>query len=177
MKTKTYFYGLGAFLALVYFLRPRTSTWSDNVKKWPGPDGVPSVRNNNPFNLIKTGTPWLGKVTNLYPDTDGFEKFIDYRSGFRAGLKNLKTQYGRGYNSIEKLIKRVTPPRSAGGDNSNEAVDDFVHAVAAEMGHNIKTQFPWTKDNVQALCNVVTRVEAGKPNFSPEIFNELWPTI
>lgn len=169
-------FGAGALFAYILWKkRPKSGGFSG--AEYPGPPGTPAIRNNNPFNLIKTGTQWQGKVTADYPDNDRFEKFQSYYYGFRAGLKNVKTQYDRGYNSIEKLISRLTPPEKTGGDNPDKSVDDFIHDVAEKMGHNIKSVFPWTKDNVKALAKVIVDTEAGTPNFSQTEFEKVWPNV
>lgn len=175
MKKYALFAAVGVFL--IWLLRPKGVATMTPLKSYPGPDGPISVRNNNPFNLIKSGTQWQGKVTSQFPDTDGFEKFESYYYGFRAGLKNVKTQYDRGYKSIDKLIRRLTPPLSSGGDNPDNDVNDFVHRVAEKMQHNIFSPFVWNQVNVSALAEAIVDTEAGKPNFSPSEFLKVWQEV
>jgi len=178
MIKKEYLYAIGGISIALWLFKPKSGTGVlSPVRAYPGPDGVPSIRNNNPFNLIKTGEGWQGKVTDQYPVTDGFEKFVDYYHGLRAGLKSTRTQYNRGYNSIEKLINRITPPKRLGGDNPNAAVEDFIHYVAETMGHPIHTRFAWTKPNVEALTRAITKTEAGKDNFSQSEFEKVWQSV
>lgn len=67
------------------------------------------IRNNNPLNLRKTTTPWLGKV---YPGTDSqFEQFTSMVYGIRAAMKNAKTIIKRHRGcTIRKLIEIWAPP-------------------------------------------------------------------
>jgi len=178
MIKKQYLYAFGGISIALWLFRPKSGTGVlSPVRAYPGPNGVPAIRNNNPFNLIKSSERWQGKVTDQYPTTDGFEKFVDYYYGLRAGLKSTKTQYNRGYNSIEKLINRITPPKRLGGDNPDVDVENFIHYVAAEMSHSMHTQFAWTKTNVEALTRAITKTEAGKDNFSQTEFLKAWQNV
>lgn len=178
MVNKKYIYLLGAAGVALWLFKPKGGTGVlSPLRAYPGPDGPPAIKNNNPFNVIKSGNDWQGKVTDQYQNTDGFEKFVDYYHGLRAGIKNAKTQYDRGYNSIDKLIRRLTPPLSAGGDNPNQSVDDFVHKVAEQMSHTPFRKFAWTKNNVENLTRAITCMEAGRPNFSQIEFEKVWQAL
>ena len=66
------------------------------------------ITNNNPFNIIKSGTHWYGAVE---PGTDA--KFVQFESpvlGLRAGFMVIKNQLHAGYNTIAKIITRFAPP-------------------------------------------------------------------
>ncbi len=66
------------------------------------------IRNNNPGNLIKSSNPWKGKVDN--PNNHSrFEQFATVEYGIRAMMRNIVTQFKRGYNSISALINKWAP--------------------------------------------------------------------
>lgn len=65
------------------------------------------VRNNNPFNIRKGSSKWVGKVKGL--DTS-FETFDTLENGIRAGVINTLTHYKRGADTIKKLIEVHAPP-------------------------------------------------------------------
>ena len=79
------------------------------------------VRNNNPFNIKKTHTEWLGEVDG--PDRV-FKTFKTPEDGIRAGvvlLLNYEKKYG--LNTIEGIIRRFAPP------NENDTTA-YINAVA-----------------------------------------------
>lgn len=64
-------------------------------------------RNNNPFNIILSKHPWIGKFDN---NTDGvFEQFCELKYGIRAGVKLLINYINKGYNTPRKIIHRFAP--------------------------------------------------------------------
>jgi hypothetical protein len=81
------------------------------------------VRNNNPFNLQKTGIGWQGKVKGPEPR---FETFDTVENGIRAGIIDIVGDITIDkQNTIEKLMK-IFAPRS---ENNTEA---YIQRVAAD---------------------------------------------
>lgn len=68
------------------------------------------IRNNNPFNLVRSSSLWRGKIP-FHKSTDSkFEQFSTMEYGLRAGLLNLCNRYFRdGYCTISDLVRVYAP--------------------------------------------------------------------
>jgi hypothetical protein len=64
-------------------------------------------RNNNPGNLRKTSTVWVGQV--IPGSDDAFMQFTSMELGYRAIFVLLNGYINKGYNTIEKIINRYAP--------------------------------------------------------------------
>jgi hypothetical protein len=82
------------------------------------------LRNNNPFNLVKTAIQWQGKVKG----TDSrFETFATVQQGIRAGVLDIVGDIGnKKLDTINKLIT-VYAPRF---ENDTNAYINYVSKVA-----------------------------------------------
>jgi hypothetical protein len=82
------------------------------------------LRNNNPFNLVKTSIKWQGKVKG----TDSrFETFATVQQGIRAGVLDIVGDIGnKKLDTINKLIT-VFAPRF---ENDTNAYINYVAKVA-----------------------------------------------
>jgi hypothetical protein len=82
------------------------------------------LRNNNPFNLVKTAIQWQGKVKG----TDSrFETFATVQQGIRAGVLDIVGDIGnKKLDTINKLIT-VYAPRF---ENDTNAYINYVAKVA-----------------------------------------------
>lgn len=100
-----------------------------------------ATRNNNPFNLVygpaigAKDIPWEGKITHNPKVEDTFEVFKNPVMGFRAGIKNTMTQFNRGNNTVEKLIKIHAPKK---GDiikdkDENPYQDNFINFTSKNL--------------------------------------------
>ena len=88
------------------------------------------IRNNNPFNLIKTKISWLGKLTGLFNSESKFEQFTTLELGIRAGLLNLRNGYrNKGINTPYKIINKYAPL----SDNSQPAQKKYIESVAKSV--------------------------------------------
>jgi len=66
------------------------------------------MRNNNPFNLRKSGNKWVGKVKGT--DTD-FETFDSVENGIRAGMIYIINDISlKKKNTLVSLINQFAPP-------------------------------------------------------------------
>ncbi len=82
-------------------------------------------RNNNPLNIRKSSSNWLGKIT---PGTDpSFEQFKNMGYGYRAALKLLRNYIRAGHNTIEKMISRWAP------ENENNT-ESYIANVCKRSG-------------------------------------------
>jgi len=81
------------------------------------------VRNNNPGNIRKSGTVWMGmSATQTDPS---FVQFVAPEYGIRAIAKIMKSYRALGLNTVREVIRRWAPP-------SENNTDAYVAAVCAE---------------------------------------------
>lgn len=71
------------------------------------------IRNNNPLNLRKSSSNWLGRL-EVSTDRD-FEQFKTLEYGIRAAFVNMRTQIKRMHSlcittNVYKIIERWAPP-------------------------------------------------------------------
>lgn len=100
-----------------------TTTKTDPTTTKTGPRGY---RNNNALNIIKSSVQWEGQIAN---GTD--PKFVQFETpeyGYRAGFKNIKTQMGRGNNTLNKLISVWDPAQKTDGSSN------YIKSVASAAG-------------------------------------------
>ena len=113
------------------------------------------VRNNNPGNIKRGSSNWLGSVSG--PD----ETFVTFRSpeyGIRATAKLLQNyQNKHGLNTIDGIIKRWAP---AGVDNNSTA--NYISSVSEWTGYAPNAQLD-LKDRatLEALTTAMARYENG----------------
>lgn len=80
------------------------------------------IRNNNPLNIRKSSTPWLGKKIN--GDDKDFEQFTSLEYGIRAAMVNIRTYLKRDrLQNITQIIAKWAP---ASDGNHVEAYIDAV---------------------------------------------------
>lgn len=84
------------------------------------------LRNNNPFNLVKTAIKWQGKVTG----TDSrFETFATVQQGIRAGVLDIVGDIGaKKLDTIGKLINVFAPPH----ENDTTAYINYVAQITGK---------------------------------------------
>ena len=78
---------------------------------------------NNPGNLDRTDSEWLGKI---YDNNARQEKFITPEYGVRAWGINALGKINKGYNTLEKLLTLLTPPHE---NNTRDYIDDAAAAL------------------------------------------------
>jgi hypothetical protein len=85
------------------------------------------LKNNNPFNLVKSSTRWYGEIDGID------EKFCTFSSldlGVRAGLINLYTGYFSKSLTVRRLVMKYSPPE----DNISKSDPDGMKSVEAYIG-------------------------------------------
>lgn len=114
------------------------------------------LRNNNPGN-IRWMSPinWQGQ---LGPDSRGFVIFDTIEHGTRAMAKNILTKYGRGVNTLRKLIAEWAPPT----ENDTEA---YIRTVAAALKVDANAPIDM-KSRLADIVAAMTKVEHGKQPYS-----------
>lgn len=93
------------------------------------------IRNNNPFNIIRSNINWMGKLKGLLTleSESKFEQFETLEQGVRAGLLNLRNGYkNKGFNTPKKIINRYAPSF----DNSVASQTNYAKAVAVGVFGN-----------------------------------------
>lgn len=85
-------------------------------------------RNNNPFNLRRTGIEWRGKVSFLDSTDKEFEQFENMSYGIRAGLINLATQCRRYKGDIKEIISHYAP------ESDGNCTSLYIKRVVSAVG-------------------------------------------
>lgn len=119
---------------------------------------IRGMRNNNPGNLIRTAANWVGK---LWDNRDTkFERFTNMRYGLRALFINLRTGYGNGVNTVEKIITKYAP---ASDGNDTKA---YINSVAKALGVNPTAKLSLTKTVHIGLVKAIVKTEVGGTAFN-----------
>jgi hypothetical protein len=84
------------------------------------------IRNNNPFNLQQTKTPWKGKVSG----TDKrFETFDEVENGIRAGVIDIVGDIGKDkQNTLTKLMTTFAP------EHENDTTN-YINILSSATGY------------------------------------------
>ena len=111
------------------------------------------LRNNNPLNIRKTASKWLGKIT---PSADkDFEQFTSLELGLRAGALNIKTQINqRGKNTLSKLIYTYAPP------NENDTAN-YLNVIADTLKINPNATIKADAATLFKLIRPMLKIEIG----------------
>lgn len=127
------------------------------------------VKNNNPGNLRKSATRWLGKIN---PSTDpAFEQFQSMEYGARASMINARTWYNRGLNTIEKLISKWAPP-------SENDTESYIRFVSHFTGIPRSSVFALTPENLQAIGYAIAVQENGTtPHITRQHYSDAYEII
>ena len=124
------------------------------------------LRNNNPGNLEKNGTPWQGQIL---PGQD--ERFCQFESmvmGCRALMKTLVTYHKVHHlDTVRQIITRWAPPE----ENNTSA---YMKHVGSAIGKDIDETIPFDADPSYylAIAKVIARHENGIDAMS--ISDETW---
>ena len=116
------------------------------------------IRNNNPLNIIRTRTVWMGMAKEQ--NDRRFVTFEKMEYGWRAASVLLTRTYYRKWhlNTIRKIITRWAPPQ----DGNN--VGRYINFVASRMRHDADATLPppWQEpERWQDLAWVMAMMENG----------------
>ena len=122
------------------------------------------IRNNNPLNIIRTKTVWMGMAKEQKDRR--FVTFEKMGYGWRAAFVLLTRTYYRKWhlNTIRKIITRWAPPQ----DGNN--VGRYINFVASRMRHDADATLPppWQEpERWQDLAWVMAMMENG--NYPMEV--------
>lgn len=112
------------------------------------------IQLNNPMGLVKSSVAWLGKVKS---SDSKFEEFKYPYYGLRAGLLNVKSKIFNGYNTLPKLVEKLSPA----SDNNNTAV--YIQHLQEWTGINANADLTklWNENTAGALALAITVQENG----------------
>jgi len=113
------------------------------------------LRNNNPFNLIKTDIKWNGKLKNS--SDSKFEQFENYFYGLRAGMIDLRTDIKKGKNTLFDLMHEFAP-------SSENDTTAYIKRLATATG--LSPTDALTFDAIPVLSMRIIEVENGSCPFS-----------
>lgn len=128
-----------------------------------GSDVPRGIRNNNPGNIRKSGSDWLGKIDN---GTDAaFEQFSHPVYGIRALARTLSNyQRIHGLNTVREIINRWAPPV----ENKTGA---YIEHVASVLGVRPDEHIDVTAHLVPLVTTII-RHENGVQPYSRSLIEQ-----
>lgn len=103
-----------------------------------------------PFNIRASKNMWLG----LVGAHKGFAKFKDLTYGVRAGIILIRNYVERGYNTVDKIIRRYAP------ENENKT-ENYIQFVTCYIQVSRHCPLPSDIDHILRLCQAITFYECG----------------
>lgn len=119
-------------------------------------------RNNNPGNIRPAGYTWQGQTGTASCGVSGtFVVFSEPRYGIRAIAKDLLTKFGRGLNTVRKIVSVYAPP----SENDTNA---YIGAVSRELGVNPDSELN-LRDvrTMTGFVYAIIRHENGRVSYQP----------
>lgn len=117
-------------------------------------------RNNNPGNIEKSNTNWVGKISG---SDSRFESFQSAEYGIRAIARLLQTYIRKGDNTIERIINRYAPASENDSRAYIESVSSYTGIPAGQL------LAPDDEESIRAITTAIIRHENGRISYSPEI--------
>ena len=111
------------------------------------------IRNNNPFNIKRGSSRWLGKVPHQDNTDDLFEQFTDIDYGLRAGIILLRNYIRQGDNTYRKIITRFAP-------SCENNVDAYLNFVSNKLCFNLDLPFSYKSLYFWNLVNRICMYES-----------------
>lgn len=124
---------------------------SMTVSKLKIPRGI---RNNNPGNIRKGASQWVGKVNGF---DQSFETFDTAENGIRALAVLLKKYMQTGTKTVRTIIKKYAPSN----ENDTEA---YVIQVSRAIG--LPPDRPLDESHIKGLVLAIIRHENGKQPYT-----------
>jgi hypothetical protein len=119
-------------------------------------------RNNNPGNIRPAGYTWKGQTGTAPCGVSGtFVVFSEPRFGIRAIAKDLLTKFGRGLNTVRKIVSVYAPP----SENDTNA---YIGTVSRELGVNPDSELN-LRDvrTMTGFVYAIIRHENGRVSYQP----------
>ena len=108
------------------------------------------IRNNNPGNIRKSDSAWVGKMRGLDQD---FETFDSPENGIRALVVLLKNYMKTGNDTVRKIINKYAP------SNENDT-SAYVAKVSEMVG--VSPDFPLDERHLRSLVIAIIKHENGR---------------
>lgn len=122
------------------------------------------IRNNNPLNLRRSDSAWLGKVANC--SDAHFEQFTSIVYGYRAAIVNIRTILRRreraGVSTRIRDLIRIWAPAKDGNN-----VNTYVAAVVSTSG--ISQFDKLCISNREQICSLVLSMAYVENGHHPKI--------
>lgn len=114
------------------------------------------VRNNNPFNVIKSSSCWLGLKPKYQCSDPVFCEFIEMKYGLRCGLVLLR-KYIQVYHlsDVRGIISRFAPSI----ENDTETYIKFVEGSMCRNGFT-STDIKFGTYKFYSMCLAILRFES-----------------
>lgn len=120
-------------------------------------------KNNNPLNIKKSSDTFKGEVV---PSHDViFKEFTEMKYGYRAAIVILGTYISRGWNTIERIVRRWAPP----SENSTERYISHVEKTTG-IDRNHVLKLIGNSEQIIAIVGAMSVMEIGK--IFPEAIRE-----
>lgn len=173
------------FILLLFSMNEKDNGTGDNNNIIPDCSGQksfldktgepPAVRNNNPGNLVRGSKPFNGEIKS----TGDFRRFGCWKYGVRAMIKNLQgpLYFGKGYRSVEDIIKVWAPLGKGKLGNSFTVQNNYINFIAGRLKVSRTAKLTASKHNLRLLVKNMSEHEAGKPIVTDEDFENAWAIL
>lgn len=128
------------------------------------------IRNNNPGNIVRSGSQWHGKLPAHQNKDNSFEMFIAPEYGVRAMIKLLQNYMAKGFNTIEKIIAKYAPST----ENNTEG---YIRSVSQQIKVHRGAVLKPTKNTLRQLVFVMARIETGGSYLSQQLFEKAYAML
>jgi len=109
------------------------------------------IRNNNPFNLVISSTPWNGKIPVSQNKDGKFEQFARMQDGVRAGMLQIITDVKRGKNTVAAFLSKFAP-------TSENNTSEYIRFVVSQIGSSF---IDLSEETVLVLAKAIVKMENG----------------
>lgn len=161
---------IGLIVLLVLFKTPEVAAGT-MAKSYLGKNATRGIKNNNPLNIRRSGNSWKGKIPFDRSTDNEFEQFENWVYGVRAGIKNIKTHFGRGKNTIRTLVYVWAPP----ADKNDTSA--YVNHVVGRVGLAPDSPFSWNKDTIRKIVQAMALMETASDVVTDDDFNAAWALV
>lgn len=130
------------------------------------------IRNNNPGNIRRSSSGWIGKISWINSKDTEFEQFEYYFWGVRALIIVLQSYFKKyNLNTVEQIITRWAPPT----ENNTKA---YISSIATLTGFAKNQILSPDKETLRKLTYAIADHENGVKNpISDEVFNYAYSKI
>lgn len=125
-------------------------------KRLPGEKPPPGIRNNNPLNIMRSKSCWIGQTN--YDSKDRFCKFSHLYYGWRAALIIIAaTYFNRDWNTIRLIIEHWAPYT----ENDTDSYIAFVSKYTGIKENTVLPRFYASPDTYCRILTAMAKIECG----------------